>query len=81
MSEAQDHNIPSVRMDQSLSVLADVVASYVGQIKGLTDEVDLKKLHQLAISVFLHQLLMKSQHKEEMAKILDIIALSLREAA
>lgn len=79
MSEDQDFNIPSSTLGQSLVVLADVVASYIGATRSEAGETDLKKLHQMSVAVFLHSLLMRSQHKQEMAGILDAIAAELRE--
>jgi hypothetical protein len=81
MATSEDHQIPEVRLDQSLSVLADVVACYIGATKTTDGDGDLKSLHQMCVAIFLHALLMKSRHKEEMAKIVDAIAIALREAA
>jgi len=79
MSDDQDFNIPSSTLGQSLVVLADVVASYIGATRSASGETDLKKLHQMSVAIFLHSLLMRSQHKQEMAGILDAIAVELRE--
>jgi hypothetical protein len=80
MSEG-DLEFPASSMGQAITVLADIVCSYVSsmQPQGCSPGDDLKTLHQVAISIFLHQLLMRSQHKTEMAGILDAIAAELRD--
>ncbi len=86
MSEDQavkDIKFDPINMGQALGVLADVVASYVTSMKappGSSEETE-RKLSQVAVAIFLHNLLMRSLHKEEMAGILDAIAFELRDAA
>jgi hypothetical protein len=79
MSDGNLHFEP-VNMGQALNVLADVVAAYVSSVHTGAIE-DKKKATQLNVTIFLHSLLMRSKHKEEMASLLDIISTELREAA
>lgn len=78
--EQDDLKVDPVNMIQALGVLADVVAVYVSNVQtpAIADQ---KKASQLSVTLFLHSLLMRSQHKEEMANLLDIISAELREAA
>ncbi|MCK1693683.1 hypothetical protein [Bradyrhizobium sp. 144] len=81
-TEQGDLTFDPVNMGQALNVLADVVASYVTTSvpAGLADK-DAKAASQLAVTIFLHSLLMRSKHKMEMAGLLDIISAELRDAA
>ncbi|WP_375782873.1 hypothetical protein ACE10Z_23455 [Bradyrhizobium sp. Pha-3] len=81
MTEAGNFEIPPVSMGQSISIVADVVAGFIGSMRPQnftgTDH-EMKVYHQTAVSLFLYQLLMRSKHKEEMAKILEAIIVELR---
>lgn len=76
----KDLTAPPVNRLQALAVLADVVSAYVTATVP-DSEVDPKKMSQISVSIFLHQLLMRANHKVEMAAIIEAIALALREAA
>jgi hypothetical protein len=69
-----------VNMGQALNVLADIVATYVSATISPAIE-DKKAATQLNVMLFLHSLLMRSKHKQEMAKLLDLIGAELRDAA
>lgn len=80
INEQGDLTFDPINMGQALNVIADVVAAYIGSqvpIEGLEP----KKASQIAVTIFLHSLLMRAKYKEEMANILDLIATELREAA
>lgn len=76
-----DLNFEPVNMGQALGVLADVVGSYLSQTHTAVLADDRKKSAQLNLTIFLHDLLMRSKYKDETAALLDIISAELREAA
>src|SRR4051794_3085395 len=78
--EPGDLKFEPVNAGQALGVLADVVAAYVSSVDSPAIA-DKKKLAQLNVTIFLHSLLLRAKHKEEMASLLDIISAELREAA
>lgn len=75
-----DLKFAPINLGQALNVLADVVAAYIGSQDGPAG-LEPKKASQIAATIFLHSLLMRAKHKEEMANILDLISAELREAA
>lgn len=84
MSEALgDFTIAPIGMGQGMSVVADIVATYIGELEPPKDGEPIEdwKYRHMAIAVFLHQLLVRSQHKEELAGIVDAVAAVLREVA
>ncbi len=80
VGENGDLTFEPVNMGQALNVAADIVAAYIGCQEPLAG-LEPKKASQIAVTVFLHSLLMRAKHKEEMANILDLISAELREAA
>lgn len=73
----------TVNMRQAIGVAADIMASYIGNIKPsegqpLTDD-HMKKLHQTAVFILLYDIAVKSKHPFEMADILEAIAGDLRD--
>jgi len=80
INEQGDLTFDPVNMGQALNVLAGVVAAYIGSQESPTG-LEPKQASQIAVTIFLHSLLMRAKHKEEMANILDLIAAELREVA
>ena len=59
-----DHITPPIRMDQSMSVAAVMVANLIGTFgKPGDSEEELSKLHLVCLSVFLFQLLVELKEK------------------
>jgi hypothetical protein len=83
MSDEQgDITFSPVNMGQALNVLADVVAGYISvSTPAKLNDHNKKTAQQVAVTIFLHSLLMRSKHKTEMAGLLDIISAELRDAA
>ena len=72
----------TVSLRQALGVAADIMAAYIGSIKpsegqSLTYE-HMKKLHQLSVTILLHDICNKTKHPLEMADMLESIAADLR---
>lgn len=76
----EDYNIPSVRMDQTMAVLAVTVAAVVSTFVK-PDDTDEEKVATswICISIFLHQLLSSSKHPDKAIAILKIIITELEE--
>jgi len=73
-----DLNFEPANMGQALAVLADVVGCYISAAKTAALGDDPKKSAQLNLTLFLHQLCMRSKYKAETADILDMISAELR---
>lgn len=80
MAEEGDHITPPIRMDQSMSIAANMVAGLIGQFGKPDDtEEELSALHLTCLAVFLHQLTAEAKHKDKVVSILEIIIQGLKD--
>jgi hypothetical protein len=81
--QSDDFKLEDVNMGQALGVAADMVANYIGAFKPAIplDDLSMKKFHQMAAAIVIHNIAKLSKHKFEMAGILEVVAGDLREQA
>ena len=80
MSEG-DHVTPPIRMDQSMTVAAIMVAGLIGSFgREGDDPKELSNLHLVGLSTFLYQLLIVAKHKDKVVSILEALIAELKDA-
>ena len=81
MPNEEDHKIPEVRMDQTMAVAAVMVVATLSIFVREEDSPEEKTVTSLiALSIFLHQLLMMSKHKDKVVAILEAVIMELKDA-
>jgi hypothetical protein len=75
-----DHVTPPVRMDQSMTIAAVMVAQLIGTFGRPGDsEEELSTMHLVCLSMFLYQLLNAAKHKDKVVGILEAIIVELKD--
>lgn len=76
-----DHQIPAVRMDQTMAIAATMLVATINTFfKPEDDEKTKRDISWAALSVFLHQLLMTSKHKNIAIVVLEALIQELKDA-
>lgn len=77
---SEDHEIPPIRMDQSMAVAASMV---IGLFRTFVPESETKEdagtASLICLSVFLHQLLASARHKAKVAGILRALIVEMED--
>lgn len=76
-----DHEIVPVSMEQAMAVAAVMLVATINTFTKPEDDDKTKRdISWVALSIFLHQLLMASKHKDIAIKILEALIEELRNA-
>lgn len=77
----EDYQIAPVRMDQTMVIAATMLVATISTFfKPEDDDKTKRDISWAALSVFLHQLLMASKHKDIAIKVLEALIVELKDA-